>query len=113
MLKREDIVEGAFIWWTAERYINTWSCPCKIVEVEEEGDKIRFRVLSLDDFKTSSYIHYDGEASNNEMRPVDALEVRKYIFKQISELKKEILDSEAKIEQLNMDIDQYKQFDLG
>ncbi|MFW5888551.1 MAG: hypothetical protein ACOCVY_02430 [Patescibacteria group bacterium] len=74
MINKEDMKPGLLVWWSAERYMNAWSCPAIVTEVEDEW----FRVRSLDDFKE---IDLDKDVRTSEMRLCTLDEVKDYFKK--------------------------------
>lgn len=80
MVRKEDVKPGLLVWWSAERYMNSWSCPAVVTVVEEKW----FRVRNLDDFKETVPLRMDdvsgGDKSvlTSEMRVCTLDEVKDY-----------------------------------
>ena len=80
MVKKEDVKPGLLVWWSAERYMSSWSCPAVVTAVEGGC----FRVRSLDNFKETAPLRMDdvsgGDKSvlTSEMRPCTLDEVKDY-----------------------------------
>jgi len=80
MVQISELKVGVFVWWTAERYMRGWSCPCVVVEVADEW----FKVKSLDDFKVTDRLRMHDipgldESSRHEMRLCSKDEVLQYL----------------------------------
>ncbi len=85
MVSIEDLKPGVFVWWSAERYMRSWSCPAQVTEVQKDS----FKVRSLDDFKESGPLrmHDDvDESTRNEMRLASPAEVREFLEKRVNSL---------------------------
>ncbi|MFH1508893.1 MAG: hypothetical protein ABIE68_01900 [bacterium] len=62
MINKEDMKPGLLVWWSAERYMNTWSCPAIVTTVEDEW----FRVRSLDDFKETDRLKMNDSPGSDK-----------------------------------------------
>ena len=49
MIEVNDLRKGLVVWWTADRGLRSWSCPCVVINVT----KGYFKVKTFDDFKES------------------------------------------------------------
>lgn len=81
MVQASELKVGLLVWWTAERSMKAWSCPCVVTYVDVE--KNHYRVRSLDDFEETSNLLIDrGEggdkSSLTEMRICTLDEVKIY-----------------------------------
>lgn len=80
MIEKDKLKVGLLVWWSADRYQMSWSCPAIVTEVTEEW----FTVKSLDDFKETKPIRMDEEPGldksvrNTEMRICTLDEVKGY-----------------------------------
>ena len=80
MIKKEEMKPGLLVWWSANRYMKSWSCPAIVTVVDEES----FKVQSLDDFKETEPLrmndipNLDKSVRNTEMRICTTEEVLDY-----------------------------------
>jgi len=79
MIEAHELRKGLLVWWTAERYMSSWSCPCVVTEVAEG----HFRVRSFDDGKETGPLRMHDvpggdPSSRHEMRVCSKTEVRRY-----------------------------------
>lgn len=88
-MKKEELEVGKYVWWTANRYMTAWSCPCIVTFVGKDG----YRVQSFDDFKETDLLAYrenvpEGHDPSSllEMRVCDKEEVRTYIRRKEEDL---------------------------
>jgi hypothetical protein len=61
-MKFEDIQEGVYVHWIADRYMGGWDIHGKIVEIEPDGDYEgkpyhRVTILGFDDMKNNTVGH--------------------------------------------------------
>lgn len=80
-VKKEDLKVGLLVWWTAERYMRGWDCPCVVTYVNHE--KNHYKIFSFDDCKESGDLLIErpeggDKSSLTEMRICDTEEVGKY-----------------------------------
>lgn len=101
MINREDLTEGAFVWWRAERMFKAWSVPCKVVKApfKPDPDKEweRFTLLSLDDMKETE-LGFGGEAHVEELSKTNISDVKNWLNGRKTTLKKNIIDAESALE---------------
>lgn len=100
MIKREDIVEGAFVWWKAERSNKSWNVPCKITQglfkYNPEQTWEHFGLMSLDDMQEIT-LALEGEAARDEIRPATIGEVKQFLTNQKYVLKQKVIDAQAAV----------------
>lgn len=87
MINQEDLKPGVFVWWSADRYIHEFSCPCVVTVVNENT----FSVRSLDDFRTHHSLRMHDESNDKpsnrgEMSLTTAAEVRRYVQDRLATL---------------------------
>lgn len=61
MIDKEDMKPGLLVWWSAERDMNSWSCPAVVTAVDRKW----FRVRSFDDFKERDQFRMDDSPGLN------------------------------------------------
>lgn len=108
MIKREELVEGMFVWWTAHRYSKDWSVPCKIVKgpyKKDENEEWEFvDLLSLDDMKITT-LAAAGEAVREEISPTTIDKVKSYLVNRKLEFKHGIINAEANVEKAKLAVE--------
>lgn len=78
-MKAEDVKEGLYVRWKADRMFKTWDTYGKIVKVEDG----QATILTYDTFKETT-IGIRGEAMGDEISIVSKEEVEDYVAKRIS-----------------------------
>jgi hypothetical protein len=101
MIKREDLEEGKFVWWTAERMFKAWSVPCKVIKApfkpDPEKEWERFVLLSLDDMKETE-LSVGGETYTDELKASTFADAKAYLNRRKAALKKTVIDVETQLE---------------
>jgi hypothetical protein len=116
MLEKKEMKVGVLIWWSAERYTHSWSCPAIITRVGKKS----FDVVSLDDFKENKDLRMNDEVnktSRHEMRPCSLVETIEYLKRVecaltefVSKKKRDFLDAKDKLREYKL---QAKKFLVG
>lgn len=81
MIEKKDMKVGLLIWWSAERYMNEWSCPAIITAV----GKTWFKVRTFDNFEETEQLRMDDipnldrSCRTSEMRICTLQEVQNYL----------------------------------
>ena len=110
MIKKEDMKPGVLVWWSADRYMRSWSCPAIVTAVTEKW----FRVRSLDDFKETNKLRmndvpdFDKSPRTFEMRLCTMDEVQEYFKKQKRDLEDEVYHKKRALKDAQERLHEYK-----
>lgn len=98
MLAKEELKVGLLLWWSASRYMRSWSCPCVVTFVDFQ--KNSYKVISFDDFKQTENLLIDrpegrDKSSLTEMRICTKIDIQKYL----NEKRNELLSTKKELEE--------------
>lgn len=111
MVKKEDMKPGTLVWWSAERYMNSWSSPAIVTVVEDEW----FKVRSLDDFKETDQLRMDDipgmdkSVRTSEMRLCTLDEVRDYFKKRKRNLEDAVTEKTRALKDVQDKLAEYEE----
>ena len=112
MIERDQLTEGTFVWWRADRMFKSWDVPCKIVKapykIDPDENWERFTVLSLDDMKETE-LGYGGEAHKYEIRPTTLGKVKSYLTDRKLKLKQNVIDAVANVAKAELAVETAKE----
>jgi hypothetical protein len=101
-LPESHIKEGNFVWYSGATHIGSWSCPAKIIDVDD--GKRTFMVQSLDDMREQKQIYSfdltaDAPDSRLYMQPVHPETVKDYLKTMMERYQTRIEASQKHIEE--------------
>lgn len=98
-----NVKVGTLLWWTAERYLKSWSVPCVVTCIARDNENGHIIVRTFDDDKETK-LDIKGEAISDEFKITSIQEVAKYFNGRTAHFKKKIVELENQIEDANLSI---------
>ena len=108
MISVEELKVGLLVWWTSERLVDEWSCPCIVICIEDDSVTVK----SLDDFREAYLYLSDGEFyedSLREMRICTIDEVRQYFKEQLRNRSDALTGKRRELKDLEEETSSYKE----